>query len=265
MQDRDVVGERQHEVHVVLDDDDGERRGQPLDQVAERLHGTAAEAAGRLVEQEQLGLTGERHADLQEPALTVGKVAGLDVLATGQADEPDDGGRPVLGLAERRRRRPAVEAAGPHDGHRHPEVLQHRVVVEQVQDLERATDPEAGAPVGREPRDVLPIEADLPGVGREQAAQQVEAGRLAGAVRADQRRQAVRLEGDADAVQDDVAAEGLPEPAGLEDRAHRMTPVGRPAASGARVSWKPVGRRARRASPRMPSGMKRITPMKSRP
>src|SRR5262245_57788082 len=69
-------------------------------------------------------------------------------------------------------RGPLAMAAAERGGHQH--VLEHGHAAERVGNLVRATDAEAAALVGREPRDVLAAKADGPGVGPLVAPDQVE-------------------------------------------------------------------------------------------
>src|SRR4026207_394929 len=107
----------------------------------------------------------------------------------------------------------------------------------------------------------------LPAAGRREPGEGVEAGGLARAIGPDEGGEPAGLEAEADVVQHHVAAEGLAQAARLEDGSHSPLRAAS-AARGARAgggAWKPVGRRTRWMRPRMPSGMKRMMPMKRRP
>src|SRR4029453_5751582 len=69
--------------------------------------------------------------------------------------------------------------------------------------------PEAGNAVGRETGDRLLLEGDLAGGRREIARHQVEQGRLAGAVGADDAGDRARLDGEGDVGDGEQAAEAL--------------------------------------------------------
>ena len=135
------------------------RCGQPLDELAQRLHRPAPEPAGRLVEQEHLRLAGQRHADLEEPALAVGEVPRRDA-ARARRGRSAASIRPPgpSASAHGAGRRPAVEAPRAHGRHRHPDVLEHGVVVEEIEDLERPADSQPRPPVGRQAGDVRALE-----------------------------------------------------------------------------------------------------------
>src|SRR5262249_55470900 len=104
-----------------------------------------------------------------------------------------------------------------HRRHRHSHVLEDRVVVEEVEHLERPADPETRPAMRRQAGDVLPLETDLAGIGREESGQEGEARRLPPPLRAGGGRQPAGLESEIHAVQDDVPAERLPQAARLED------------------------------------------------
>src|SRR5581483_5248703 len=82
----DVVGDLEHDLHVMLDDDDVDRACQLLD----LLHGAVGlrrrHAAGRLVEQQEPRLRNERHADLEQGHVAIGERPGG---ARGERRQPD--------------------------------------------------------------------------------------------------------------------------------------------------------------------------------
>src|SRR5262245_46116557 len=82
----DVVGDLEHHLHVVLDDDDVDRAREFADLVDRALGFGRAHAAGRLVEQEQVRLGDQRHADLQECHVAVRQRARLAARQRGEAD-----------------------------------------------------------------------------------------------------------------------------------------------------------------------------------
>jgi hypothetical protein len=102
---------------------------------------------------------------------------------------------------------PQVEPELPPRLHGEANVLEHREIGEQLRQLERAAKAAVGALRHRLVGDVGAIQlhralarAELPG-------DEIEVGRLARAVRPDDRRQRARLECAADVVDGDVAAE----------------------------------------------------------
>ena len=115
----------------------------------------------------------------------------------------------------------AAEAQPLVDGER--DGLERREIAEQLVDLEGAHQAAAHPRLGPEPRDVLARQQDSAGGGRQHAGQQVDEGRLAGAVRPDQRLARAALEAEGDVVGGDDAAEALAEAQGFERGAHRRT------------------------------------------
>ena len=150
-----------------------------------------------------------------------------------------------VGLAER------IAAARARRGQRDGDVLEHRELVEQVHELERARDAEARDRLRRAAGDVAPSSSTLAAVGLVAAGQHVEAGGLAGAVRAHDARQAAGLEGERDVLQHDAVAEAQVQVLGLEQR-HRLTS----AAVAARRQAPACARACRRWNmPAMPFGL----------
>src|SRR6185312_1305520 len=83
---RDAIGQIEHHPHVVLDHEQ-RLAGAHLPDELHRLGGLgAAHAGGRLVEQDDAGAAGDRHADLERALLRVGKRARRHLRAAPQAD-----------------------------------------------------------------------------------------------------------------------------------------------------------------------------------
>jgi hypothetical protein len=68
-----VVSEREQELHVVLDDDDGDFPFQRADELGEPRPAVGAEAGRRLVEEQELRAGGERYRDLQRAPRAIGQ------------------------------------------------------------------------------------------------------------------------------------------------------------------------------------------------
>ena len=99
VQDGDAVGEREGDVHVVLDH---QQRDGGIELLEERRHGVGLrrrEARGGLVEQQELGRAGQGQGDLELALLAVGEVAHHLGLLVGEAHGLEHGARP---LEERR-------------------------------------------------------------------------------------------------------------------------------------------------------------------
>ena len=74
VQHGDAVGQSEHAVDVVLDQQHGVGVGELADQCADHLAVGFGEAGERFVEQQQLGVGGQRDGDFQQAALAVAEV-----------------------------------------------------------------------------------------------------------------------------------------------------------------------------------------------
>ncbi len=211
-------------VHVVL----GEEHADPVlaRHLAGELHEPGAlagrHAGGGLVHQQQLGLTGQRHGELDPLHVAVGELAARPVGLGGHAHPPEqrDGFAPV----ETPRIGPPRTCATVPAQERHLHILRHRHGDERLRHLEGAADTQPPDAARGEPGDVLPGEHDAAAVGGELPANHVEDGRLAGAVRADDGDELARLDGERHAARSHHAAERLVEPLDAE-QAHGAAPV----------------------------------------
>ena len=98
---RHALGDAQRDVHVVLDQDQRDRRVELQEQLRERDALAAREPRGGLVEHHQRRVDGARHADLELALLAVRERADERLLA---ALEPD-GAREARARARAARRR----------------------------------------------------------------------------------------------------------------------------------------------------------------
>jgi hypothetical protein len=205
----------------VLDDHDGDAPGPDLaEQPKQGGDFRGIEPCRRLVQQQQAGGGGQRARHLEGLALAEGERPGRPPGGAGQADE-----REAL-----RRVPPRVTDAGggsaavePGDG----DVLENGQPGHRADQLERAADAERRPPIRRQPRHLPPAEVDGAAVGYVAARDQVEDGRLAGAVRADQPDDLARPDGQRDAVDRAEPAEGLGQIPCLEQVGYRFIPAGR--------------------------------------
>ncbi|MNQ89711.1 hypothetical protein D3C85_1050260 [compost metagenome] len=101
------------------------------------------------------------------------------------------------------------------------QVLDHAALTEERQVLKGAADAQAGKLGRLELRRVLALEQDLPLAGRQNAADEVEGGGLAGAIGADQAHDLARHHLQADCVHGLDAAETLGDADRLQDRGLR--------------------------------------------
>ncbi len=150
-------------------------------------------AGRRLVEQDQSRLGHQDAREVEQLALATGERSCVGICLTVEPHERQKPSglllRGLLVRADRARRRedplqPLAAVVRRSDQH----VLEHRQLRERPRRLERADEPGACDPVRRAALDRLPEEADRAPLGAEEARDDVEQGRLAGPVRADQRR-----------------------------------------------------------------------------
>src|SRR5581483_2628837 len=104
---------------------------------------------------------------------------------------------------------------------RQRQCLERRQRREELVDLKSADKAQPNATFGTEPRDILPRQRHAARGGRQHARQQIDEGRLARAVRTDQRVTRARLEAERDVIGRHDAAEALAKSAGFEHRRHR--------------------------------------------
>ena len=117
-------------------------------------------------------------------------------------------------------RPPPAGCAAPALGHGDIDRLDGREPREELIDLEGPGEAAAHAAVARRGGDVLAVEDDAAAARLEQAGEQIDERRLAGAVRADQRVTGSALETQRDAARRDDAAETLVEIDGFEGDRH---------------------------------------------
>ena len=109
--DRDVVCDLEYHLHVVLDDDDIDARGE-LPDFRHRAPGfRRAHAADRLIEQQQPRLLGKRDADLEKRNVAVRKGARLASRKRAQADFFEHAVHFLAGAAFLRRRAQRMQKA----------------------------------------------------------------------------------------------------------------------------------------------------------
>src|SRR5438874_4127229 len=234
MQHDDAVGERAHHVHLVLDQQDGlvALRLDVADEIEDHRHLVDAHAGGRLVEHEHLGLEREQDRHLELALIAVRQRCGRDVALLGERDAVEI----VLGpLDQLDVRAPGGEQALAGIGarlHRKAHVLQHREARKQIGQLEGAADAALGALRCAHARDVLAEELHRAAGRRELPRDQVEVGRLAGAVRADDRRERAGPKFARHAVHRDMPAEADRQAARLQYGIYFFTRTGTFISSG---------------------------------
>ena len=144
----------------------------------------------------------------------------------------------------RLRAEPGPETIAGRDLDRDADVVGDRELGKNLRDLEGAGHAAPHPLVGSERADVMSLEPDRARGRREQAADQIEERRLAGAVRTDDRAQFAGLNGQRHVVDGDQAAEALRCALDLK-QGHAFAPV--------------------RSMPRTPRGKKRTTSTNTRP
>ena len=220
MEHADPVGEVEHHVHVVLDQDDRQlplARDLPDDPNGGRRV-VGGESLRGLVEQQQLRLLGDGHRDLQQPLIAVRQGRGRLVGPVEEAEELEAGARAPLAGVEDGAAADQTEVAPSLELHSHPRVLEHGQLGKDAGDLEGARDAAPAARGGGERGDVVAAEEHAAHGRRQEPRDQVEQRGLAGTVRADDRAQLTGLDREADAVDGLQGAEGASEPVRLEHR-----------------------------------------------
>jgi hypothetical protein len=170
----------------VLDHQDGSVRRNAADQLRDALDILAAHAGHGLVEQHHLGIERQRRRNLQRALAPVGELHRRDAGELGEADRLDEPERLGVEVAQHPFRAPEVEGVAPLALQRDPDVLQDRQMREYGGDLEGAHEAEAGDLGRSHRRDVAAVVLDPPPGRGQELSQEIEAGGLAGPVRADQ-------------------------------------------------------------------------------
>src|SRR5215469_3256319 len=260
-QDRDAVGEREHRVHVVLDQEDRVLPFQARQQLRHRARPLDAQTRHRLVEQQHDRVGCERHAEFELPVLPVRHLRRDEVAEGGKADIRDELARRPAQARNPFRRLPESEAVALSGLNGERNVSLGGEAVEDARDLERSRQPEPRAAGGRQLADVAPVEHDPSRIRLEVAGQLSDQRGLAGAVRTDERMGFALADGERHVVGGDERAERLAQVLDLEQElAHLAAPglesAARSSASGKStldspsLSSAPV---ARTSMPQMPS------------
>jgi hypothetical protein len=231
MQNRDVVSELEHHFHVVLDQQHAEIPGN--EHALENLHRAIGllqrEALGRLVEHEQPRLLRDRHGHFEQALVAVREERRADI---GKTRKPQMLERLIGGCRGARDHMPPANKPptltfaclrGDAD------ILTRGERRKDVAELERARDALECHRMHRQPGNVLAGKDDFAGSGLEHARDQVEHGRLAGAVGADDRADPPRFQAHVDRIDGDQRAEASHQAFAFKQR-HRMFRCRRPGA-----------------------------------
>src|SRR3954469_9157096 len=174
--DHDAVGVAEDDVHVVLDDHGGDAVG--ADDGGDDVHDgrllARGDTAGRFVEEEQLWLEGVGDGHVEQLALSLGDPAGQRLRLGLQPELPQDVVRllPDAALVIGQREELLRLALAREDRER--DVVEHRQLVEEVDDLEAARDPRLDPGLHRLVGHVHAAQENLAAVGRKEAADQVD-------------------------------------------------------------------------------------------
>ena len=227
----DMFRHRHDGAHQMLDDDDGEAAARQLaDQSDSLVDLRRIEPRHHFVKQQQPRLRGQCPRHFKAALVDGREIAGSRCLARGQTNEID-------GLARLGARAIGASLAQEGAGHH---VIEDGHAAERFCNLKGARKP-VGADVMRPQADHLLTESGhRAGIGPVKPHDEIEGGRLAGAVRTDQRQRFVFTHGEADILHGAKAAETLVEVGDDECVRHGVTPS--PACDG-------DARRLRRGSP----------------
>src|SRR5216683_2856774 len=269
VQHRDPGAEAAHKGHVVLDDDDRAVARQIEDQRGGFLRLAVGHAGDRLVEQQELAVVDQQHADLEPLLLAVAQGAGRFLTLLGQPDAlqgSPDALAPLLGQAGKQRP-PGAAAVGEGEF----EVIENGQVFENGRPLKLAPDAEIGDRRLVEPGQIgVAAKEHLARIRTRLAGDDIHHRRLAGAVVADDRAQLAFLDDERELVQrleavkaDRHAVDIKQNIAGRMRRVHACSF----AASGGAAGASARGRlqRSCRKIPTMPRGKISVVRMNSPP
>ena len=215
VQHGNALAQAHHETHVVLDHEDRVAARLDVFDLGHQVDLLAGVHAGDwLVEQQQLGLGGQRPREFELALVAIGEVVGNVMRLVVELDPREQLQRSIaraaLGSAVLwQREQQARGAVVQMPVHAHHDVFQQRHLLEDADVLERACDAHLRDLVRLSADQVLAIERERPARGCEQAGDQIEHRRLAGAVRADQTEDAALRHVNVDVLQDRQAAKAL--------------------------------------------------------
>ncbi|MGD1066509.1 MAG: hypothetical protein ABR975_06810 [Vulcanimicrobiaceae bacterium] len=254
VQQRQPVDHVEHDPHVVLDHDHGEIARLALEHVGHQLRVAGREARRRLVEQQQTRLLRDREQDLDLAFLTVAERVDHRLGASGQPDALEQRPRFVVARGASATRHHELEPVGRGRLQSEREVLDDAELRKERRGLKRARETESRALVCPQPGHVASEQPYLTGGTRQFAGDDVEEGRLSGAVGPEDAAPLAVRDRERDVLQDAQAAEALGDAPQFE--ADVLARVGHEVGSnGAGAKCRPWSRAARRRpSPTKPSG-----------
>jgi hypothetical protein len=228
VEDRDAVAQAHHELHVVLDQQDGAAVAPyALEQRAQRELLGGIHAGGRLIEREQQRFGGQRAGDLEPALIAVRQGARRIAGVAGDADVVEQLHRALADRALLVALGAGLEHGAPDPGARAHVTADHHVLerahlAEQPDVLEGAGDARARHCVHRRWLVGPAGELEAAGVGRVEPGDHVEEGGLAGAVGADEAVDLAALDAQPDVGQRLQAAEALADAGHGEQRRGRL-------------------------------------------
>src|SRR5262245_5723662 len=213
----DAVGIGEHHIHRVLGEQhrDPALDHQPLHQRDQLVALARRHPGGGLVHQEEARVVGERDGKLDPLHVAVGELLAGALGGVRHADLVEQLDR-ARAMAAGERRAETEDLAVVAD-QRHLHVLGHGHRAEGRRHLEGTADAEAPDVARMQADDAAAGQGDVAAVGRELPVDHVEAGRLAGAVWADQRQELAVAQLEADVLDGVHAAERLGQVAHGED------------------------------------------------
>src|SRR5262249_20819745 len=213
VQHEDAVGEGEHHLHQMLDDQDGHAlRGDAADQVERRVDFAGIEPGIHLVEQQDARIHRDALGKLEALAIRQGQGARPLVGERAEADKVDVPARLRFRRRDGRRLRRKQRAGR--------DVFEHRHLGKGLHDLERARDAALGRLVRLLAGHVAAAKAHPAGAWAQHAGHEIDERRLAGAVGADQADDLAGRELQRHVVDGADAAEGPRNPFHFEDRRH---------------------------------------------
>src|SRR3954454_12391452 len=183
----DDVGEIGDDAQIVLDHQDGVFRGDALDQCSDLVDVFMAHAGHRLVEQHHFRIERPRGRGLQRAFAAIGHFDRRRVLEFAEPHVVEEVAGAAVVLVQHRLGAPEVERLSVLALQRDPHILQRGEMWKYRGNLERAHEAKPRHIGWRNGGDVLSLVEDLARRRFEEFGQQVEARRLAGPVRTDQR------------------------------------------------------------------------------
>src|SRR5882672_9351143 len=203
----DALRKSEHEIHVVLDDEDRDLPGQLVEHLQDTVRFQRRHARGRFIEEQHPRLQAQGDRDLDQALLAVGQVENALSGISGEPESREQLQAFVTNVGVRARCAQHLRGHATALGHCERDVVEHGETAEKRVDLERPTQPALDAIGLTQSGDVLSAENDPAGGGRQHPGEHVDEGGFPGAVRTNQRMARPRFEAEIDLVRDRERAE----------------------------------------------------------